>query len=532
MYRIILADDEKIVTDSITMVINKNFPGLFEIQAAKNGRYLIESGNSFHPDIVIADIQMPGINGISAIRELKETNAGTIFIIMTAYDRFDYAKDALNIGVEEFLNKPFNDKAIVELLNRCIQKIEARRKQLSDSLKIQEKMENVIPVIENGFIYSMLFADNNNEDDVENYRQLLDIEEEYGCMLIIAGGEEVRNRHMTNAIGSGVRLHQNYPTVKEYIRKIWPNAIVGSVISNRIPVFLPMRSDRMEYEERIEILEAARGLARELHHVTERVFRIGIGSVVPMQDGMNSFKEAGKALSNAEGSAVHIEDVSVQWQSEEEYPLELEKKLYSAMKKGDENVLANLATQFLHLLVERYGESDISVRMKLLEIVLYMERDSTQSGGKEYHFSDRSDYIATIYQAEKSSELEIWFQGRLQNVLRTIHSNQMKQENTVIDKAKNFIRNNYSWDVSLDDVSRQLKLTPYYFSKLFKQETGMTFMEYLTGLRIERAKEMLRDPELSIKEIGISVGYSDPNYFSRIFKKVQGITPTEYRERS
>lgn len=534
MYRILLADDEKIVTDSITMMINKNFPGQFEIQAARNGRYLIEMFNRSHPDIVVADIQMPGINGIAAIRELSKTNPDTIFIIMTAYDRFEYAKEALNLGVSEFMNKPFNDRDIAELMTRCIGKIEARRKELSDSLKIQEKMENVVPIIENGFIYSMMFSDKEDEEDIENYRELLEVEERYGCMLIIAGGEAVRDRHMTNAVGSGVRMFQNQATVKDYIRKVWPKAIVGNAISNRIPVFLPMAQEKLEYDTRIEILETARKLTRELHNVTERVFRIGIGSVVSMQDGMSSFQEAAKALASRSGSAVHIEDISAQKQWDEgyqDYPEELEKRIFSSLKKGDADACANTASEYLQWMVDTYGEKDMSVRMKILEVILHAEREACVNGEMNKSFVDRADYMPKVYQADSNTDLKIWFMDCLRRAAEAMDSRAGKGENSVVEKAKIYMQENYSWDVSLDDVSRRMKLTPYYFSKLFKQETGITFMEYLTGLRLDQAKQLLKNPDLSIKEIGISVGYSDPNYFSRIFKKVLGITPSEYREK-
>nr|WP_298512179.1 AraC family transcriptional regulator [uncultured Marvinbryantia sp.] len=93
------------------------------------------------------------------------------------------------------------------------------------------------------------------------------------------------------------------------------------------------------------------------------------------------------------------------------------------------------------------------------------------------------------------------------------------------------MQENYSRDISLDDVSKEVNVSPYYFSKIFKEESGENFTEYLTKIRINKAKELLEDAELSIKEIGVMSGYTDPNYFSRIFKKHTGITPREYRER-
>jgi two-component system response regulator YesN len=106
-----------------------------------------------------------------------------------------------------------------------------------------------------------------------------------------------------------------------------------------------------------------------------------------------------------------------------------------------------------------------------------------------------------------------------------------EQASGIIKKAKVFIEENYHKDISLDDVSRIVDISPYYFSKLFKEETGENFIDYLTNIRIEKAKKLLQNRELSIKTICVDTGYSDPNYFSRIFKKQVGITPTEYRDK-
>ena len=107
MYRILLADDEGIVRDSLKMIIEKNFPGQCEIEMARTGRDVIELAEIFRPDIVFMDIQMPGINGIEAIREIKKVNQTAEFIVLSAYDKFDYAKEAVNLGVLEYMTKPF-----------------------------------------------------------------------------------------------------------------------------------------------------------------------------------------------------------------------------------------------------------------------------------------------------------------------------------------------------------------------------------------------------------------------------------------
>ena len=152
MYKIMLADDEGIVIDSLTFIIRQNFGENCEIASAKTGRSVIELAESFRPDIAFMDIQMPGINGIEAMKEIKKNNSNTIFIVMSAYDKFDYAKEAINLGVLDYLNKPVNQKKIVSVLQKAMDLIDARREKRSRDLEIKEKLEFVVPVIEQGFV--------------------------------------------------------------------------------------------------------------------------------------------------------------------------------------------------------------------------------------------------------------------------------------------------------------------------------------------------------------------------------------------
>ena len=118
-----------------------------------------------------------------------------------------------------------------------------------------------------------------------------------------------------------------------------------------------------------------------------------------------------------------------------------------------------------------------------------------------------------------------WFLDKTSEICSNMESAREKEAVSIIEKAKSYIRDNYKKDISLDEVSREVDISPYYFSKLFKQETGGNFIEYLTEIRLRK------DSGLSIKEICAESGYSDPNYFSRIFKKYEGVTPSEFRER-
>lgn len=530
MYRLLLADDEKIVVDSITMIINKNFPDQFEIRAVRTGRGLIEQAAEFHPDVAIVDIHMPGINGINAIREIAAEISNIIFIIMTAYDRFDYAKEAVKLGVLEYMNKPFKSRDIVDVINKSIRMIETRREKRRESLRVREKMEQVTPIIENGFIFTMLFAGEHSGEELESYRELLEIGTDHGCMMAVMIEEDDREGKPVNIVGSGVRLQNHYAVVREKILGFWENAIVGPVIANRIPVFLPVKMKKSDYESRITMINEGRSLSLELEEAIGSFCRIGIGSVQEMKDCMISYTEAIRALASSEGRAAHVDDLALTLRYDEEYSIDLENELFDALKSGDPEKCEKAAQHFFDWMLNTYGQKNISVKLKALEFVLYADYLSYNSGGRTYHFNERAEYLPLVYNAENNSDIRNWFVERFGSACRKMTSGKQNYENGMIVKGRKYITENYGKDISLDDVSRYLNLSPYYFSKLFKAETGTTFVEYLTNLRMERAQELLRDESLSIKEICASVGYADPNYFSRTFKKNVGVTPTVYRE--
>lgn len=189
MYKIMLADDEGIVIDSLTYIIRQNFGDRCEIVSAKTGRSVIELAESFRPDIAFMDIQMPGINGIEAMKEIRKNNANLIFIVMSAYDKFDYAKEAINLGVLDYLNKPVNQRKIVAVLQRAMELIDARREKRSRDLEIREKLEIVVPMIEQGFVMAGLLQEGETSG-IENYRQLLGMTEENLFTLVLEFGEE------------------------------------------------------------------------------------------------------------------------------------------------------------------------------------------------------------------------------------------------------------------------------------------------------------------------------------------------------
>lgn len=531
MYRVMLVDDEGIVTNSLSFLIEKNYEGQFEIETAKSGRAAIEVAERFRPDLIFMDIQMPGINGIEAMREIREFLPSAILIVLTAYDKFDYAKEAINLGVMEYLNKPFNQKMIVDVLDQAIAELDLRRERRRRELQTKEKLETVVPIIENGFIYSLIFHER-FEEDIENYKSLLGLECDHGYMLGIVFGESQQDNHLTNNVGSSIKAQAYFNKVREILKNTFPEAIIGNVTSNKIPVFIPYNGDHMEYKERTEIIEKSRVAARAMRSASEDItYRIGIGGVVKLMDCLKSYDDALKALYSTKGSVAHVDDLQIAVSYEGSYPADLENAIFDSLNDGDEDQCLISAASFFDWMVDTYNDDMMSIRIKALEFVLRAESDMYRSGGGyTYRFESRKDYLAEILGADADS-LKAWYMEKMRVAVSSINKGSTDHTHHLIKRAVEYIENNYSKDISLDDISKELNLSSYYFSKLFKDEKGENFVEFLTTTRVEKAKELMKDPDMSIKEISSICGYTDPNYFSRIFKKVTGYTPTEYKSK-
>ncbi|MBO4290940.1 MAG: response regulator [Lachnospiraceae bacterium] len=528
MYKIMLADDEGIVIDALKFIIDKEFGKECEIAYAKTGRKVIELAEAFRPDIAIMDIQMPGINGIEAMKEIRRTNDKVIFIVMSAYDKFDYAQEAMKLGVQEYIMKPMDKNKIIGVLKKSMENVDRERRRRSDDLKIREKLETVIPIIESGMIYNLLFQKLDGED-VDNYRALLGLEQDHFYMIAIVFGDEQEGSHMTNVVGSSVKMQKFYRDVREFVKEEFP-CVMGSAMANKIAVLVPYGQKEMDYNERIVLIERARELVRRMRKHMDIRFRIGIGGVGELDEMSRSYEDALRALSLATGSVVHADDMQLHCAYDEGYPVELEKQLFDRVEQGDLNGAIATAKSFFSWMRESNASDLMDIRLKILEFVLWAEKLGFSKGGRVYHFSDRKDYLPEVMGKTELGELEDWFLNKITDVCQMIVGSQQKKAQGTIDQAVQYIKAHFQKEISLVDVSRQVNVSPYYFSKIFKEATGENFIEYLTNLRIEKAKELLLETEYSVKEICLQVGYSEPNYFSRSFKKNVGVTPTEYKE--
>lgn len=529
MTRILICDDEGIVRESLQFMIRKFFGAECEIECARNGRTAIELTETFHPDIVVMDIQMPGINGIEAMREIRRENKNIIFIVLTAYDRFEYTQKSIDIGVFSFLTKPINRDVLCDTLNKAIRQVQERRERSHKELQVKEKLEAVIPIIENGLVYSVILETTSKEEN-DRYRELLNVTEEYGYVMVLECGEKLHKGVFTNTLGAGIKLQKHYLVFRDTIKETI-GGFVGALMANKVIVLIPCNTQEESYEVRIAKIDRIRVLLRKLEQQTELSFKAGIGTVKAWENMVNSYREALESVHQTVGKVIHTKDMISGRRYSENYPTELEQSLFHAIEHGEEERVLYLCDKYLEWMQSYEPVMKNFVRLKAMEFVLFAEHFAYEAGIIPHHpFEYREGYLESLLSLHSYQELKSWLVKQLRECVSWIAKKQEIKNDSVVEQAKQYITDHFSKELTLDETAKAIGISPYYLSKLFKETEGIGYIEYVTKLRIDFAKEQLVLTDKSIKEVCHETGYQDPNYFSRIFKKSTGMTPTEYRE--
>lgn len=443
MYRLLIADDEALEREGLELIIERMLPNTFQTIHAENGRVAIEKAEEYRPHIVLMDVNMPGIQGLEAIREIKHTLPDVKFVMVTAYDYFAYAKEALSLGVKEYLVKPAKREHIIHTLQQLIQELELEKRKRSDELELWHKVSQLMPLAENE-LAMMFMVDHVTNTDIEQLSEWLSFPLGQGCAIVIAFPEHVKAN----------RKQKVYDTIRSFIKSSLTNSVVSSLIDRHMAIFINHDKSVVDADWKA----AGTALGEELCTIAARQLEVDI------------LVGIGKTRSGVEG---------------------LRKSYFEAVFASNYYEQCGKICHFDELI---HGA------------VPSLNRDNKQH-----------EHVEAIPEAYVISAMQ------------RIREQREQQTQSVLDRAQRFIQDNYTKDLSLEEVAESVHLNPHYFSKIFKQQVGTTFIEYVTALRIEKAKALMATGKLSLKEVCFEVGYNDPNYFSRVFKKVTGVPPSDYR---
>lgn len=526
MLRIMIADDEYLVIESFRHIVERFTQGIEIVAVASSGREAIEMAERHRPDLIFMDIRMPGINGIEAIRAIRENNTSSQFVIISAYEQFNFAREGINLGVLEYLTKPFGKEQIIEIFDKVKRQLDEKRQALNREMVLKERMNKVLPFIENQLIYSYLYHGVKLEE-LEFYEDLLGISLEQGYVVTAVSTDTI-SQDLERSLALSLE-RQKLLNDFSYEVKSRLNGLAGPPFLDRVVIFIPVATHVNAYDVRNEALEVLNSISEGIHARLEIPFQIGIGKIYDIKQMYTSYKEAMAACNlMPDETVVHIEDVTTAEDDRVSYNVNYKERLVSHYLKGDSDGLEDLINECISELLDQTNNIQ-HIKAKLMELIFSVKKADPR---KDFG-TDREDdeFLHRFIDANQLSELKKVLYEYLHAEMKENASKKESTHHGVISKAMTYIDLNYHNNISLNDVAESINMSYFYFSRLFKESTGKSFSDYLTEYRIDKSIELMKDEDLSIKQISYDIGYNDPNYFSKIFKKLKGITPTDYRGR-
>lgn len=520
--RILVADDEQIMLDSICRVL-QNEPDI-HLETARNGREAIEKAESFRPELVMMDIKMPGINGLEALNEIRRLDPTAVLVILSAYDNFSYAQEAIRQNVLDYLLKPVNKTRILEVVEKARLELAKVKSSRQEELILRERYKKLLPVIESEFLHHLM----NGIDDftLKEYQELLGIVFEAGFFIAISY-QDLPETSVESEIELEYLVRQKMADLSEEIRHLFP-CFIGPVKTNPLLIFIPVINP-----EKDPVNHYANKIAEYFRNGSKGKIRIGTGGIYtnPIEMGRSS-NEAIQALSSQSTAAIshyrelqHVNDTGWESKIHEEF-----QEIVDGIRFGQVNKVQVLLQKLLSKYTVIHANYTDRFSFYLMDLLISSYRVAKEN------FKALQSPLASFEQITAIFKEARDYTGLSQEIIRhtlyltqNVKENRETQVSNIVRQAKEIVDTRYQEHLTLEDLSRSVNISPFYLCRLFREELGVNFTDYLTKLRMEKAVSLLAQG-LTVKECCFAVGYNDPNYFSRIFRKFYTMTPSEYRE--
>jgi two-component system response regulator YesN len=522
-YKVFFVEDEIVTREGIRDNVDWEANGFEFCGEATDGEMALPMLRTARPDVLITDIKMPFMDGLQLSKIVRERMPWVKIIILSGHDEFEYAQQAIKVGVTEYLLKPVTVQNLHQVLQRLSALLDQERKEQENIQHLREQIEENRAILRERFLLKMVVGAVSSTEAIEK-GQLLGLDLIARCYLVVILKTELGDR-------SEQFDYDEYQQVQR---------IVADLVENMPDVFLL----RKDWEELVLLMKgnAVEFLEEERERLLERIkqelqktrYQLTIGIGTPKKRIAELHQSFIEAL-------VHIQRAADEHNN----------RLTNAVGKTDllkvdraavENYLRCGAKEdfdeFFNIYIRPLGETALtSYLIKnyiFVDVVLATVKLVNELGGDIDQVVPELESIETTLASIKTVEqLREQVNKILVSTLAFRDRHTSSHYMGTIQQAKDYIDHHYMEpELSLNEVAARVNLSPSHFSVVFSKEACQTFKEYLTEIRIKKAKELLRTTALRSADIAYQVGYSDPHYFSHVFKKNTGLSPNEFRTRA
>jgi len=538
LYKVFLVEDEIVVREGIRNNIPWDQTSYSLVGEASDGEMALSMVQDIKPDILITDIRMPFMDGLALSRIVKKTLPWIKIIILSGHDEFEYAREAISVGVEEYLLKPVSSQEMQKALNKIAKRIDSEKEELLNIEKLKAQVRSSTDTLRDRWLLDFANGRTLSAQAIEQGREFgIDLLARSYIVLeagIVSLNEKDRQLIPVKVIFKSI--------LEKYANCIWFQEdenrfviILKEVSNNEKRAAEP--ADSAEFIEE-SVYTIAQALKYEVERNTVYKLMIGIGPQV------ERIGEVAKSRSIARKIVDHcinqglflIADTSLLPRDVTGFDpsslLNIDGDMFlTRLKYASKKDIDSIMQEYIKALGDNFGENQMLVFFVFGEIIVAASKIVEALGGdikKIAPYSLKQEDIQYI-----ASSREVFLQkvhSLLSAVIEYRDAHTSGRYQAVIVKAREYIDLNFSSaDISLYSTAAHVGISPNHLSTVFAQETGENFIEYLTRVRIEKAKQLLSDTSMKSADIAYETGFSDPHYFSYIFKKNTGLSPREFR---
>lgn len=526
MYQVLIADDEARERNIIKILLERQYPKMFKFCEANNGEAAIYEFEKNQPQLIIIDIRMPGMNGIEAIKRIRNQSLDIYIIIITAYDYFEFAKEAIKNGVNDFILKPPSRDNFNQAINEFLKYIQKRELNKRNVEETKEKLEQWMSIMKKDMAISLAYG--GLEEYIEGYFSMLDISYHLGKCILFSLDHQHDTSFRENSIDEKVYLKKISGYIDKFMKKYLLQYITG-IQGKSVIMFLFLKEKNREISHK-KALEISSNILGYLQRNCNLTLKVGIGrGYLLSKDLSKSYEEALIAIKNKKKS---YDNKPIYVYTLEEQNIEnnnncYEKLLIKKIREGNRNEVIDILVETFTFFKNKYGDEQMTLKVRLIEFLSSITKSCL---GKEYTSSNLND-LAPLIVLNEFHEIIKFTQRFVEKLLEQVEERQNKKRHFIIDKVVEYVNENYHLPICVEETAQKFSLSPFYFSKLFKEYQKINFVDFITEIRIKKAIELFANESLNIKEIAYQVGYRDANYFSRVFKKNMGMSPKDYRNK-
>ncbi|SDP03499.1 two-component system, response regulator YesN [Paenibacillus sp. yr247] len=527
MFKVMIVDDEPIFRHYIRSKLNWNALGFIVCCEAKHGVEALEMVHQHRPDVALVDINMPFMDGLELAEKLTAAFPEIVVVLVTGHNEFEYARKSIRIGVADYLLKPFNEEEITVTL----QKVKSSLQQAQEERTVSRSHS---AILREGFLNRLISQEfNMNVDDIEKSLERFRI--------------PIPPRRFRVAVVEIDGLYQRWSDPKEI--GLWKHTV-----ANLLKDLLQGAGGHILFhdaEGRTVSLTAFEDVAdmrdfgveayRRLCQMVERHFKftatIGIGSEADGYEKIHvSYRDALTAIRNkitaGQRNVIRFDLLPTGQNSLDYVSAEIHESLIVHLRLRDWDGIEKLIGQVFHYMEGNEISVDYAytVMMGLVSLCLSFAIESGLSV-MELFGPDFSPYQA-IQSMESIEQSRIWMLELYRTVLESAKKGRLSKSKNWFEAAKEFIDSNFQDpELTVERVAGEVFVDPSYLRKIFRKEGSVSVSDYITRIRMQRAKALLGVGNVKLADIAEKIGYSDANYFSKSFKKYFGMTPSEYESR-